>query len=83
MVSTRGAMTWGAASAIAALAALIAPESAHAFGVGPGLATAARGYGHDLRPSAAATSSFLRANPAKRTGECSPTSLSTSYVVKP
>ncbi|CAM9308071.1 unnamed protein product [Scytosiphon promiscuus] len=83
MVYTRGAMTWGAASAIAALAALIAPESALAFGAGPGLATAPRGYGHDLRPSAAAASSFLRANPAKRTGECSPTSLSTSYVVKP
>ena len=78
MVFAKGA-TWGAPAAVATLVALIAPDSAHAFGVGvaPGVSNV-----QSLRPSAA-TSSFLRAGPARGTGECSPTSLSTSYAVKP
>lgn len=81
MVFTRKA-TWGSAAVVAALAALIAPESAHAFGVGTAAGVAFTGNVQSLRPSAA-TSSFLRARPTRRTGECSPTSLASSYVVKP
>eukprot|EP00752_Nemacystus_decipiens_P005990 g5409.t1 len=73
--------TWGAAAAAAALAALIAPESTHAFGAGAAPSVSNMGNVQNLRPSA--TSSFLRAGPARGTGECSPTSLSTSYAVKP
>ena len=82
MVFVPKGAAWGAAAAVAALAVLMAPEPAHAFGVGaaPGFGTA--GNVQNLRPSAA-TSSFLRAGPARGTGECSPTSLSTSYAVKP
>lgn len=74
--------TWGAAAAVAALAALIALESTHAFGVGAAPGVASAGNVQNLRASAA-TCSFLRAGPARGTGECSPTSLSTSYAVKP
>eukprot|EP00903_Cladosiphon_okamuranus_P020680 g18989.t1 len=80
----KGGAKWGAAAAIAALAALIALESTHAFGIGAALGLRNAGNVHNPRPSGA-TSSFLRAGPARGigTGECSPTSLSTSYVVKP
>lgn len=87
MVFAKGAAAWGAAATVAALAALIAPESAHAFGVGaaPGVASSA-GNVHNLpRPSAATSLRSTRAlaGTARRTGESSPTSLSTSYAVKP
>lgn len=82
MVFLAKGATRGAAAAVAALAALIAPESTHAFAVGAAPGVASAGNVQNLRPSAT-TSSFLRAGPARGTGECSPTSLSTSYAVKP
>ncbi|CAB1104246.1 unnamed protein product [Ectocarpus sp. CCAP 1310/34] len=63
-----------AALAAAAVVVLVAPEPACAFSVGPGV-----GSVRNLR-SATRRGTTL---PPKRTGESSPTSLSSSYVVKP
>lgn len=84
MVFAKGATTKyvGAVAAVCALAALIVPESADAFGAGamPGVATT---VGHvQQQQHLHGSSSFLRAR-TTRTGECSTTSLFSSYVVKP
>lgn len=63
-----------AALAAAAVAALVAPELACSFSVGPGVSSVRNLH------SAARRGTTL---PPKRTGESSPTSLSSSYVVKP
>lgn len=83
MVFAKGTATWGAAAVVYALAALIAPESVDAFGAGPAPGVATTGHAQRYLHPSPASSSFLRARPARRTGERSTTSLSSSYVVKP
>lgn len=63
-----------AALAVAAVAALVAPEPASGFSVGPGV-----GSVQNLHSSARRGVTL----PPRRTGESSSTSLSSSYVVKP
>lgn len=75
-------MSGGAAAAVAALAAIISTELAHAFGAGAGLS----GVGHLQNQRQVGASSFVQSRSASavgRTGECSPTSLSSAYVLKP
>lgn len=76
---SKGAVSVG----VATLATLISPESAYAFGVGPGPA-ATTGHVQNLRHVGAA-SSFVLPRPegaSGRTRACS-TTLASSYVVKP
>lgn len=82
MVHTKRTGRRGTAAAAATLAAFLVADTVHSFAVTPVPATV--GHVQNLR-QAGATSSFLRAVPARaasRAGEASPTSLSSSYVVK-
>lgn len=84
MVWTKITGRVGTVIMVAVLAASLVVDTAHAFAVAPIPATV--GYAQNLRKGGA-TSSFLRAGgptrAATRAREGSPTSLSSSYVVKP
>lgn len=83
MVSPKAKVPYPAAAAMMMLAALVSWEPSYAFCVGSGPGTTGLAQISGL----GAKSSFLHSPSSRadagRTGECSPTSLSSSYVVKP